>query len=136
VGGGERRVIGQYPRAYDLASIGRVVVTTQKGMFNLTKDGSLVAVSTPFPADGLPMPDIADWLESGVALVSTRSGLFALDSDLVTKPVLGGDKVGYVWRTFTGINPGTGEMVLTGAHALFLAVDAERSHDDACRQSH
>jgi hypothetical protein len=136
---GERTVIGDFPRAYDLASIGHVVVTTTNGMFDLTKDGRLTAMTTPFPAVGLPTPQIADWPDAGVALVATRSGLFTLDSDLVAKPIDGSNAVADAWMSislFTGVNPGTGEMVLTGTHALFLAVDAERSHDDACRGPH
>jgi len=134
VSGGERGAIGDLPRAHDLPSIGRVVVTTQNGMFELTRDGRLVRMSTPFPADGLPLPELADWPDSGVAVVSARSGMFTLDSDLVAKPIPGGDKVGFGWHTFTGINPESGEMVLTGSHALFLAIDLQRSHEAACPQ--
>ena len=137
VGGGEWSVIGELPRVYDLPSIGRVVVTTKRGMFELTRKGMLMAIPTPFPADGLPMPQIADWPDSGVALVATRSGLFTLDSDLAAKPIPGSEAVGFLsLSTFSGINPGTGEMVLTGAHALFLAVDGERTHDGVCRERH
>jgi hypothetical protein len=134
--GGERRIIGERPQVYDLPSIGRVVVATRNGMFELTKAGTLVALSMPFPADGLPLPDVTDWPESGVALVSTRAGLFTIDSDLKATPVLGGDTVGFGGlKPATGVNPATGEMVLTGSRALFLAVDAERSHDGTCRQA-
>jgi hypothetical protein len=134
--GGDRQTTGKLPSVYDLPSIGRVVVATRNGMFELTKSGALVALSMPFPADGLPEPEIADWPESGVALVSTRLGLFTLDTDLKASPILGGDSVGFGWlNPATGVNPATGEMVLTGSRALFLAVDAQRSHDDACQQA-
>jgi hypothetical protein len=53
VAGGDRRTIGGLPRVYDLPSIGRVVVTTRNGMFELTKEGTLAALSMPFPAHGL-----------------------------------------------------------------------------------
>jgi hypothetical protein len=132
--GGARKVIGKYPKAYDLPSIRKVVVTTQNGMFNLTMDGRLVPMPTPFPADG--WLHLADWPKSGVALVWARTGLFTLDPDLAAKPIQGGDAVGrtsLALSPFTGINPETGDMVLTGSQALFLAVDAARSHDDTCR---
>jgi hypothetical protein len=137
--GAERKVIGEFPSAYDLPSIQRVVVTTQNGMFNLTRDGKLVAMTTPFPADRWLRPQLADWPDAGMALLLARAGLFTLDSALVAKPIQGGDAVGgpsLGFSPFTGINPETGEMVLTGPHALFLAIDAERSHDDACRELH
>jgi hypothetical protein len=111
-------------------------VATQNGMFELTKAGALVSLSTPFPANGLPKPDVADWPDSGVALVSTRAGLFTLDADLKASPVLGGDNVSFGrLNPMTGVNPATGEMVLTGHRALFLAVDAQRSHDGACQDA-
>jgi hypothetical protein len=91
--GGDRRTIGELPWVYDLPSIGRVLVATRNGMFELTKSGTLVALSMPFPTDGLPLPDVTDWPESGVALVSTRAGLFTIDSDLEATPVFGGDAV-------------------------------------------
>jgi hypothetical protein len=56
-------------------------------MFELRPEGNLVAISVPFPAEGLPMPAIADWPESGVALVSTRAGLFSLNANLDFVPV-------------------------------------------------
>lgn len=134
--GGERRTIGELPWACDLPSIGRVVVATRNGMFELTKAGTLVALSMPFPADGLPLPDVADWPEAGVALVSTRAGLFTLDSDLKATAVLGGDAVSFGrLNPATGVNPATGEMVLTGSRALFLAVDARRSHNGTCQEA-
>jgi hypothetical protein len=135
IAGAEQKAIGDYPVAYDLPSIGRVVVITENGFFNLTEKGSLVAIKTPFPPEKAFMQKIADWPDAGVALVSTRSGLFTLDADLVAKPIQGGGaiEVSSPLSPFTGINPSTGEMVLTGTHALFLAVDTSRSHDGACR---
>jgi hypothetical protein len=136
VQGAARRVIGRLPWVYDLPSIGRVVVATQNGMFELTKAGTLVPLSTPFPANGLPKPDIADWPDSRVALISTQIGLFTLDADLKASPVLGGDNVSFGrLNPMTGVNPATGEMMLTGHRALFLAVDAQRSHDGACQEA-
>ena len=135
--GAQQKVIGQFPRAYDLPSIRRVVVATQNGMFDLTRDGRLVATTTPFP--GWLRPQLADWPDAGVALIWARAGLFTLDGNLVAKPIQGGATLSEppgLLSPFTGINPATGEMVLTASHALFLAVDAERTHDDACRRLH
>lgn len=87
IAGAERQVIGDYPVAYDLPSIGHVVVITEKGMFDLTKEARLVALEMPFPPERAFMQKIADWPDAGVALVSTRSGLFALSSDLMAKPI-------------------------------------------------
>jgi hypothetical protein len=96
-------------------------------------------MTTPFPAGGWLRPQLADWPDAGVALIWARPGLFTLDSDLVAKPIQGSDAAGgvsFLPSPFTGIDPATGDMVLTASHALFLAVDTERSHDDACRRLH
>jgi len=128
--GGDRHIIGELPLVYDLPSIGRVVVAIRP------KSGTLVALSMPFPGYGLPLPDVTDWPESGVALVSTRLGLFALDSDLKATPVLGGEAVSFGGlNPATGVNRATGAMVLTGSRALFLAVDALRSRDATCPEA-
>jgi hypothetical protein len=134
--GAGRGAIGKLPWVHDLPSIGRAVVATKNGMFQLTKAGALVPLPTPFSADGLPKIDIADWPDSRVALVSTRAGLFTLDSDLRATSVLGGDNVSFGrLNPMTGVNPATGEMVLTGHRALFLAIDAQRSNDSSCREA-
>jgi hypothetical protein len=127
--------IGDFLRVYDLQSIKRVIITSRNGMFELTADGRLVSRLMPFPTDGLPEPEVADWPESAAALVATRNGLFALDADLNAIQVSGGDQIGLGWLGFAnGTNPGTGEMVLTGSRGLFLAVDARRS-PDTCRRA-
>ncbi len=70
------------------------------------------------------MPAIADWSNSGVALISSRAGLFTLDANLNAVRVPGGNQIGPGWLGFSeGTNPSTGEMVLTGQGGLFLAVD-------------
>jgi hypothetical protein len=134
---GGRDRLGDLPRVYDLPSIKRVLAVTRSGWFELRPEGNMVAVSMPFPVEGLPMPDIADWPESGVALVSTRAGVFSLDADLNAKPAAGGDQIGLGWLRFSnGTNPATGEMILLGRGGFFLAVDSQRSRDDICRHRH
>ncbi|MEK9278066.1 hypothetical protein MTR72_00220 [Bradyrhizobium sp. ISRA442] len=133
VDGGRDR-LGDLPRVYDLPSIKRVLVVTRSGWFELRPEGNMVALSMPFPVEGLPMAEIADWPESAVALVSTRAGLFSLDANLNATPVAGGDHIGLGWLGFSkGANPATGEMILTGRYGLFLAVDSQHSRDHICR---
>ena len=134
VAGGERARIGDLPHVYDLRTIGRVIVAARNGLFELTADGSLTARPMPFAVTGLPQPALADWPSAGVALISTRDGVFALDANLTAMPIPGGDRVGLEWLDFSvGVNPGTGEMVLMSRSGLFVAVDARRSRDQPCR---
>ena len=134
VAGGERARIGDLPHVYDLRTIGRVIVAARNGLFELAADGSLTARAMPFAVTGLPQPALADWPSAGVALISTRDGVFALDSNLTAIPIPGGERVGLDWLDFSvGVNSGTGEMVLKSQRGLFVAMDVHRSRDHPCR---
>jgi hypothetical protein len=120
--------IGPLSRVYDLPSIKRVVLSTRNGLFELTVDGKLVARPMPFSGGGLPVPTLKDWRESGVALISTRDGVFALDQNLNAIPIAGGNLIDLNSLNFAvGTNPATGEMVLNAKSGLFLAVDSRRN---------
>lgn len=133
--GGSGARIGELPRAYDLPSIKRVVLSTRNGMFELSADGKLIERPMPFPTRGLPQAAVKDWPESKVALISTRDGLFVLDDNLQASPVTNDNLVDLGFLGFAnGTNPSTGEMVLTAERGLYLAVDSLRS-PEACRQA-
>jgi hypothetical protein len=132
--GGSCARIGELPRAYDLPSIKRVVLSTRNGLFELTADGQLIARPMPFPTDGLPQVTLKDWPESRVALISTRDGLFVLDDNLNASAMSGGDLIRLTFLDFAnGTNPGTGETALNDERGLYLAVDSLRS-PEPCRQ--
>ncbi|MCK9915122.1 hypothetical protein MXD81_38775 [Microbacteriaceae bacterium K1510] len=127
MGSAEER-LDKWPRVHDLPSIGKVLVSTQRGLFELNTEGRLVERPMPFSTEGLPHFGLVDWPESGVALALSRDGLFALDADLKPYRVSGGEMIQLGWLPFAnGTNPGTGEMVLTNASGLFLAIDSKRS---------
>jgi hypothetical protein len=133
---GGRDRIGKLPQAYDLPTIGRVLVTTESGVFEITGDGRLVARAMPFAATGLPKPVFADWPAAGVALASSKDGIFAMDKGLKVAPVQGGDRVGFGWLDFSnGINLTTGDMILTGRRGLFLAVTDDLGHRGPCAEA-
>ena len=133
-GGSDR--VDKFAHVYDLHSIGRVLVASKKGLFELTADGALVHRPMPFPTEGLAEPAITDWPEAGVALVSTKSGMFVLDGDLHAESVAGGEQVGFSgwWSVVRPIAAANAtELVLTATPGLFLAVDSSRSLDNPCR---
>jgi hypothetical protein len=131
--GSER--IGKYPFFFDLPSIGRVMVTSEIGIFELTRDGTIVPRSLPFPVKGIARPQFADWPDAGIAIVVAVNGVFALDGELNATPMPGGDRIGYfIYDTLLGANPATGEFVLSGRRGIFLAVDTRKSGDEPCRQ--
>jgi hypothetical protein len=132
---GERERYGELSRVYDLPSIGRVLVTTKSGIFELTRDGALVARPMPFPAEGIfPKPEIVDWPEAGIALTATKIGIFALDRDLNATPIPGGDRIDLFGLDFAhGQVARTGDIIVTGHRGIFLAVDSRRAGGALCQ---
>lgn len=134
IDGGRERV-GDFARVYDLTSVKRVIVVSKKGFFELTAEGRLAALMLPFDTSGWPEPSFADWPESGVAILSTVNGVFALDANLQVLSVAGGERIGTQPLDFpVGVNPSSGEMVINGERGLFLLVDSHRTHDNACER--
>jgi hypothetical protein len=122
---------------YDLQSIGRVIVTSRKGLFELTADGQLVDRPMPFPTEGLAEPAVADWPEAGVAVLSTKSGMFVLDRNLNAEAISGGIQLGFAgWRSPVQPLPSANgtELLLTARPGLFLLIDGTRSSSGACQQ--
>jgi hypothetical protein len=70
-----------------------------------------------------------------VVLVQTRSGLFALDSDLNVVQIADNTSAGSSFFSFVGINPGSGDMILDGEKSLFVLVDTARNGKDICRRT-
>ncbi len=134
VPGSERSVLGSYPRVYELPSLGRVLISTRNGLFELTREGALFRPSISLPLDSLPEAKLLDWPRAGVALIVTRDGIFALDADLKANPVTHGDQVRLgPLSVSTGFVEATGEPVLSGRQGLFMAVDRlSDSGKDAC----
>lgn len=116
---------------YDLPSIGRALIVTDGGTWEVTGDAKLVERPMPFR-----YAQLIDWAGSGVALATTGKGLFTLDAVLNAAPVAGGDHVGRsnFLVPFAGVSPGTGDVVIVGDQGLFLAVDTARQGVDACAE--
>jgi hypothetical protein len=135
VKGGGRQSFGALGRVYDLPSIGRVLITTQSGIFELTRDGTLVARPMPFPTDGIyPKPQLAEWHNAGVVLASTKLGIFVLDRELDARPIPGGDQVDLGGLDFAhGEMASTGDLVLSGDRSVFLAVSGKGQGSAVCQ---
>jgi hypothetical protein len=131
---GDKSIAENLPKTVDLPSIGHVLVSTANGLFELTREGKLARLDMPFPTEGLPQQDMVDWPSAHLALISTKRGIFSLDANLVAKPVAGGDLVGaWLGKTFTGVNPGNGDMLITGQSGIFQAVNEANSADQPCQ---
>ncbi|MDE2063432.1 MAG: hypothetical protein KGJ00_13580 [Bradyrhizobium sp.] len=128
---GERAKIGQYPRVFDLPSIGRVFVWTTFGLKEL-RNGRLLD-SSHIPA---PVITISDWPESKRAILFTETGAYVLDSELSVSPVAGSVDIGFDSSVSGATNPATGELVFTGRQNTYLVIDGERSGNQVCHTPH
>lgn len=131
IGGSDRAIVGELPRIFALTAIGRVLATTQNGLFELTRDGKLVPRTLPAALDP-ERPTLVDWPQAGVALLSTKDGIVALDGDLNATPVSGGESVRLDWFASHGIIEATGEPLMTDRHNLFVASDRDGAGRHAC----
>jgi hypothetical protein len=134
VGADATRFGDAIPRIVDLPGIGRTLVTSSAGLFEITVDGNLIALEMPFRTTRFPPPQLADWPEAGVALAAVDNAIYAVDRDLEARPVPGGRAIRTDWTTLfdSGSLPETGDKVLTGRNGLFLAVDTQLSGPEAC----
>jgi hypothetical protein len=136
VRGAQREVIGKFPHVYDLPAIGRVIVVTEAGLYELSREGALIALPTSLPIGGFPGPKFVDWPTAKRALVSTRAGVYVVDQDLRITSVLGGDRVEYngVGLAYGEVE-GPGDAVLVGRDGVFLAVDSEHAGPETCNSA-
>jgi hypothetical protein len=127
--------VDKFANIHDLQSIGRVIVTSKQGLFELTADGALLDRGMPFPVEGLFEPAITDWPEAGVAILSTKIGVYVVDRNLNAAPVRGGDQVGFQgwWLAPRPVlSAGATELVLTAKSGLFVVVDTAHTRHNPC----
>ncbi len=130
-GGGWER-LGKYAYALDLPTIGRVMVSTGNGLFELTQDGELLDHPLPFVEEGYPMPRFFDWPEAGVVIVAARNGIFTLDRDGAATLVAAPDAFSVSWGLLAWIDPGRGELVIRNADGLFIVTDRTGADNSRC----
>ena len=131
---GEERT-GRHRWLHDLPSMGMVVVASEKGLFELTREPRLRALDWPRPLGHAAgrIPALAEMAASRVAVLMVEDGLFALDASGLVSRVRGSnpdllDSGG----AFAGVIPKRGAMLLRGRRALHLAVDRRLEGSHAC----
>ena len=128
-------VIGKYKTFVGPKSIGRLILRSEKGLFEFTKTGP-----KPLFIDLLANPEshfveVKEWPETNVVLLITKSGLFALDGDLNAVQITDYTTAGSSFFSFVGINPGSVDMIMDGEKSLFVVVDTVRNGKDICRRT-
>ena len=116
-------------QVHDLPVVGRVVVTSLRGVFELTQDLRLVPVAAPVLSPWVTA--VVEMPPSGVAAVVSHEGVFALGPDGGLAPVPGGE---VAWSRVAKhvFLPSRNELLFTGHEGLFLLVDRRLSGAEAC----
>jgi hypothetical protein len=131
IDGSDRSLMGEVPRIFALTAIGRVLVSTSNGLFELTRDATLVPRPLPV-VRGSKWPMLVDWAKAGVALLATKAGMVALDDALNEIPITGGESAMSDRLGFLGFIETTGEPVVADLHRMFIAADRNVAGRDAC----
>jgi hypothetical protein len=127
--------LGTYPIVYDLPSIGRVLVTSNAGIFELHSDGQLTRLKMPFGTSSPYGVTLADWKEAGIALAETSDGLYEIDKNLKASLVPGGQDFKNTWliRMDLGDLLPAKEKVVANLSSLYVVVDTALSGPNACQ---
>lgn len=131
---GEDRT-GRYRWLHDLPSMGIVMVASEKGLFELTREPRLRALDWPHPPDHAArgVPALAEMPASRAAMLIAEEGLFAFDASGLVSRVRGSNPdLLRSGGAFAGLIPERGAMLLRGRRALHLAVDRRLQGSHAC----
>lgn len=115
-----------YARSFP--AISRILLMKDQQLYDLSSEGRATRL-VDMPS-GMGLFDLVGWESIGVVLASGKPGVFAIDEHLAVERVLGPD---FFLRVPLGGGEfiATGDILLSGAERLMLAVDAQR-HPTAC----
>lgn len=118
--------IGSRPRAVLLPTLDRVLITSELGMFELTRERHLRPLGTPFEQrtelrPGIDRsPSIFDAPELGGAVFLSADGVFLLNADEEFLRISGGEAVGFGAGVEVVATLPSGDLLIKGDEALFL----------------
>jgi hypothetical protein len=122
--------LGHYVYRADVPSIGKTLLYSEKGLFELRSDGNPAPL--PFPGDA-HIREVAALPASHLAVLFAGGTVFALDALGKVSEVPGGRRLGDQFLDYDkGVIPGRNEMLVNGKDALFLIVDRMLSGNDVC----
>jgi hypothetical protein len=108
---------GGVPR--DLPSIGKVVLKTERGVFELTDRRRFSPLQLPFHVDPLKFA-VADLPAAHVGVISNGNNLYALTRSSAVYPIEGGSLDSYSFQPFVAVVPGRNAMLIRGVAGMHL----------------
>lgn len=124
--------LGPLPDVVDLPTIGRTLILSRNGLFELTRDDRIVRLEAPFSTGGLPPPLIFDDPKRQAATISAREGLFLLKRDGRFERVRGGSAPPKFGDERVASLPLSGDVLLDLDNALWLLVSPGSPRWRAC----
>lgn len=122
--------LGRFVYRAEVPSIGKTLLYSEKGLFELRGDGSPAPLS--FPVDAR-IREVAALPASHLAVLFAGGAAYAMDASGKISELPGGRRLGDHFLNYNkGIIPGRNEMLVDGKDALFLIVDRMLSGDNAC----
>lgn len=125
--------LGALPKIVDLPAVGRTLIVSRHGLFELPADDRIIPVAAPFSTGGLPPLSIFDDERRGLAVIHAAEGLFTLDRRGVYRRIQGPrlGEPGYDEHVAT--LSVSGDQLLTLDNALWLLVSPASTRWSICR---
>ncbi len=127
--------IGSYPKVYDVAGQGKVLVLTSSGLYELNAANRLDRLPLPVELEGAKFDQLAELPASHVAVVFTDRGPFELDPAGTLTRIPGGENpdsvvIGVAFAKRLPVREAL--FVSTFNHGSFMILDERKAGSGAC----
>jgi hypothetical protein len=130
--GSDPHALGGLTTVYAVPSIGKVILTTARGIFDLSPNGTITRIPVPNVIDR-GFSTIGDMPGSRLGLISPGdgNGIYSLDAHGVVR-LIPGSETEAGSSPFRGVIPIRNEMLVVGLSGLHLLVDRTISGSTGC----
>lgn len=127
--------IGDHVDVYHLTSIGKVLLVSERGLFELTANLAVRQIVVPPKfAFGLPMAEVVEMAASHAALIMGNTDVLRMGADGSIAHVPGAQYFeNTAGRDVAGIIPVREELLLVGRRGLALVVDEAIAESGTCK---
>lgn len=128
---------GGFRNIIPLPSIKKIIISSsENGAFEISSKGKISKINFRVSHTGIPRPQFIDWPSAEAALIITTDGVYALDHELNTLKVNGGESVTSEYsRAFVSFIPALGDVLLKTREGLVSVVDSHASEERvSCEQ--